>query len=82
MNIESQEVFDTGKTLITMSVERGRKGPIITAFVDGCSLRCGVLHIERMRDLFMSGVSAICDDASDETLDEIESYILNVLSRK
>lgn len=57
---DNQEVFDTGRELITIAIEHGRKGVIITAFVHGCSIRSGSLHIERIRELFLNGIIAIC----------------------
>jgi hypothetical protein len=45
--------IDTGYTVVSISLEYGKNGrPIITAFSNGLSTRCGSVHLQRSVALF------------------------------
>lgn len=60
--------IDAGHTLINMAVEQGRHGIIITAFINGLSVRGNLLNLPRVVALFIECVLAACDfpDGADE----------------
>jgi hypothetical protein len=58
--------IDAGHTLINMAVEEGRNGPIITAFVNGLSVRSSSLVLPRVVTLFTDAVLAACDFPDEE----------------
>lgn len=53
--------IDAGHTLINMAVEEGRQGPIVTAFVQGLSVRSNSLTLPRVITLFTETVLTACD---------------------
>jgi len=53
--------IDTGHTLISLNVDRGRYGTIITAFINGMSVRSGSLHLPRIAERFVDCVIMACD---------------------
>ena len=75
--------IDTGHTLINLNVENGRYGTIITAFVNGMSVRSGSLHLPRIAERFVDCVITACDfgitDADNRdslsTEDELMAFI-------
>ena len=73
--------IDAGHTLINMAVEQGRNGIIITAFINGLSVRSNLLNLPRVVALFIECVLAACDfpDGADEreadTYQELKQFI-------
>ena len=75
--------IDTGHTLINLNVDHGRFGTIITAFVNGMSVRSGSLHLQRIAERFVDCVIVACDfgtsDADERdtlrTEDELMAFI-------
>jgi hypothetical protein len=62
-----QTDYDINGTLLTLDTAHGKRGPIVTAYVNGMSLRCNTLHLERIRDIFIDTVVFACDtDEADE----------------
>jgi hypothetical protein len=53
-----QTTIDLGPTIVTLEAERGhsRNLVIITAFVNGTSLRSSNLHLPAIRDRFLDGL--------------------------
>lgn len=78
--------IDTGHTLINLTVEHGRYGTIVTAFVNGMSVRSGSLHLQRIAERFVDCVIAACDFGdtvaddrdSTRTEDSLLSFIQSV----
>ena len=56
--MRTQTTIDLGPTIVTLDVERGhsRNLAIITAFVNGTSLRSSNLHLPAIRDRFLDGL--------------------------
>jgi len=81
--------IDTGHTLINLSVDSGKYGEIMTAYVNGMSIRSGSLHLQRIAERFIDCVLAACDfggseaDARDEqrTEDELAMFIASATSK-
>jgi hypothetical protein len=80
--------IDTGHTLINLNVEHGRYGTIITAFVNGMSVRSGSLHLPRIAERFVDCVITACDfgitDADNRdslrTEDDLMAFIKSTTS--
>jgi len=73
-----QTDYDINGTLLTLDTAHGKRGPIVTAYVNGLSIRCNTLHLERIRDGFIDTVVFACNiDEQDDppTREVINIYI-------
>lgn len=52
--------IDAGHTLVSVSVEQGKHGKIITAFVNSLSVRSSSLELQRIMDGYVHTVVAAC----------------------
>jgi len=52
--------IDAGHILVSVSVEQGKHGKIITAFVNSLSVRSSSLDIQRIMDGYVLTVTAAC----------------------
>lgn len=66
--------IDAGHTLINMAVEQGRNGIIITAFINGLSVRSNLLNLPRVVALFIECVLAACDFPEGTDVQEAATY--------
>lgn len=75
--------IDTGCTILTVDVTDSPKGPLVTAYVNGVSVRCGSLHLERIFDRFIDCTMRAADltEGNDEYLsvrDDLELFVEEV----
>jgi hypothetical protein len=82
--------IDTGIGFLNMGTEIGRKGPIITTYVNNLSVRSGSLQLGRVRANYVDTVLTACGYDPDDrdhavferhTEEQVGSYIETVLSR-
>jgi hypothetical protein len=52
--------IDAGHVLVSVSVEQGRHGRIITTFVNSLSVRSSSLEVQRIMDGYVLAVVAAC----------------------
>lgn len=52
--------IDAGHTLVSVSVEQGKHGKILTTFVNSLSVRSSSLEIQRIREGYVITVIAAC----------------------
>ena len=81
--------IDVGRGILTIESCGGRDSTIVTAYINGISLRCGSLHLGRVRDAFVDSVMSACavdggsiyDDSSDRkgVVEEIEAFISSAI---
>jgi hypothetical protein len=81
--------IDVGRGILTIESCAGRDSTIVTAYINGISLRCSSLHLDRVRDAFVDSVLSACviDGGSvyetsatiDPIVEEIEAFISSAL---
>jgi hypothetical protein len=78
--------IDVGRGILTVESCAGRDSTIVTAYINGISLRCGSLHLDRVRDAFVDSIISACltdEDDPHVTIslieDEIEAFINSAL---
>ena len=64
------KTIDARFTLINMTICESQDGVIITAYVNGMSVRSGSLFLPRVADVFIDTVVVACDFPDDEAYDE------------
>jgi hypothetical protein len=75
--------IDTGCTILTVDVTDSPKGPLVTAYVNGVSVRCGSLHLERIFDRFIDCTMRAADltehdEGYRSVQDELELFVQEV----
>jgi hypothetical protein len=84
MNNKDYAEFYTGTTLINVRVEQARTGPMITAYVNGISLRASSLTLANkpILELFVQSISAAaCGSLSEITAKSVNDFIIEVTSK-
>ena len=75
--------IDTGRDILTVESYTTRGTTIVTAYVNGISIRCGSLHLERVAGSFADTVLTACQVDDSKTLsritNEIEAFITEAL---
>lgn len=75
--------IDTGRDILTVESYIARGTTIVTAYVNGISIRCGSLHLDRVATSFVDTVITACQVDSDKTAnrieDEVEAFITEAL---
>ena len=75
--------IDTGCDILTVESYNTRGTTIVTAYVNGISIRCGSLHLERVAGSFTDTVLTACQVDDSKTLsriaNEIEAFITEAL---
>ena len=73
--------IDTGRDILTVESYNTRGNTIVTAYVNGISIRCGSLHLDRVATAFVDTVITACqvdnDKAANRIEDEVEAFINN-----
>ena len=71
--------IDTGRDILTVESYSTRGTTIVTAYVNGISIRCGSLHLARVADAFADTVVAACAIRVDSSWlkKQIEEFISN-----
>ena len=76
--------IDTGRDILTVESYNTRGNTIVTAYVNGISIRCGSLHLDRVATAFVDTVITACqvdnDKAANRIEDEVEAFINNSIS--
>jgi hypothetical protein len=75
--------IDTGRDILTVESYTTRGTTIVTAYVNGISIRCGSLHLDRVAASFVDTVITACQvdegKSHDKTVnrieDELEAFI-------
>lgn len=71
--------IDTGRDILTVESYTTRGTTIVTAYVNGISIRCGSLHLDRVVGSFIDTVVTACqvDDSKilSRITNEIEAFI-------
>lgn len=71
--------IDTGRDILTVESYNTRGNTIVTAYVNGISIRCGSLHLDRVAASFVDTVITACQVDDDKTAnrieDEVEAFI-------
>lgn len=71
--------IDTGRDILTVESYNTRGNTIVTAYVNGISIRCGSLHLDRVAAAFVDTVITACqvdsDKAANRIEDEVEAFI-------
>ena len=71
--------IDTGRDILTVESYNTRGNTIVTAYVNGISIRCGSLHLDRVATAFVDTVITACqvdnDKAANRIEDEVEAFI-------
>jgi hypothetical protein len=75
--------IDTGRDILTVESYTTRGTTIVTAYVNGISIRCGSLHLDRVAASFVDTVITACQVDNDKSAncieDEIEAFINDAL---
>jgi hypothetical protein len=75
--------IDTGRDILTVESYTTRGTTIVTAYVNGISIRCGSLHLDRVAASFVDTVITACqvddDKAANCIEDELEAFITTAL---
>ena len=78
--------IDVGRGILTVESCVGRDSTIVNAYINGISLRCGSLHLDRVRNTFVDTIISAClidEDDPHVTVslieDEIEAFISSAL---
>jgi hypothetical protein len=75
--------IDTGRDILTVESYNTRGTTIVTAYVNGISIRCGSLHLDRVAASFVDTVITACQVDNDKTAncieDELEAFITEAL---
>jgi hypothetical protein len=76
--------IDVGRGILTIESCAGRDSTIVTAYINGISLRCGSLHLDRVRDAFVDSIISACQIDDPHVMislieDEIEAFINSAL---
>ena len=71
--------IDTGRDILTVESYTTRGTTIVTAYVNGISIRCGSLHLDRVAASFVATVITACQVDNDKSAncieDELEAFI-------
>jgi hypothetical protein len=71
--------IDTGRDILTVESYTTRGTTIVTAYVNGISIRCGSLHLDRVAASFVDTVITACQVDNDKSAncieDEVEAFI-------
>mgnify|MGYP000132498660 CR=1 FL=1 len=71
--------IDTGRDILTVESYTTRGTTIVTAYVNGISIRCGSLHLDRVAASFVDTVITACQVDNDKSAncieDELEAFI-------
>jgi hypothetical protein len=71
--------IDTGRDILTVESYTTRGTTIVTAYVNGISIRCGSLHLDRVAASFVDTVITACqvdnDKSANRIEDELEAFI-------
>lgn len=75
--------IDTGRDILTIESYTTRGTTIVTAYVNGISIRCGSLHLDRVAGSFTDTILTACQVDDSKTLshiaNEIEAFITETL---
>jgi hypothetical protein len=73
--------IDTGRDILTLESTTTRNATIITAYVNGISIRSGSLHIVRIADAFVDTVVSACAIRVDSTWlkKDVKKFITDTL---
>jgi hypothetical protein len=75
--------IDTGRDILTVESYNTRGTTIVTAYVNGISIRCGSLHLDRVAASFVDTVITACQVDSDKAVncieDELEAFLTTAL---
>lgn len=75
--------IDTGRDILTVESYIARGTTIVTAYVNGISIRCGSLHLDRVAASFVDTVITACqvdgDKAANRIEDELEAFLTNAI---
>jgi hypothetical protein len=71
--------IDTGRDILTLEANVTLNAKIVTAYVNGISIRCGSLQLARVADAFADTVVAACAMCVDSSWlkKQIEEFINN-----
>lgn len=75
---DSKLQIDVGSGILTVESYKVRDTTIVTAYINGISIRCGSLHLDRIASAFVDSVISACridEDAPHITIDPIEDEI-------
>lgn len=76
--------IDVGRGILTVESYDARGTNIVTAYVDGISIRCGSTHLSRVAEAFVDTVLTACqidEGASfDETVDYVEQELFKFIA--
>jgi len=80
---DNKKQIDTGRDILTVESYNTRGTTIVTAYVNGISIRCGSLHLDRVAASFVETVLTACqvdegksrDKMIDCIEDELESFL-------
>lgn len=67
--------IDTGRDILTVESYNTRGTTIVTAYVNGISVRCGSLHLDRVATAFVDTVITACQVDNDKAADLIEGEV-------
>lgn len=67
---DSKLQIDVGSGILTIESYKARDTTIVTAYINGISIRCGSLHLDRIASAFVDSVISAC------RIDEDGSHIL------
>jgi hypothetical protein len=83
---DSKLQIDVGSGILTIESSVVRDTIIVTAYINGISLRCSTLHLARIASAFVDSVVSACQVSDDEPHvtvesigDEIEAFIDSAL---
>lgn len=78
--------IDVGSGILTIESSAVRDTVIVTAYINGISLRCSTLHLARIASAFVDSIVSACRISDDEPHvtvssieDEIEAFIDSAL---
>ena len=75
---DSKLQIDVGSGILTIESAVARGAVIVTAYINGISLRCSTLHLARIASAFVDSVVSACQISDDEpqaTVDSIQDKI-------
>ena len=83
---DSKLQIDVGSGILTIESYKPRDTTIVTAYINGISIRCGTLHLDRIASAFVDSVISACridEDDPHVTVsfieDEIEAFLNSAL---
>lgn len=58
--------IDTGRDILTLESYFANRATVVTAYVNGLSIRCNSLHLGRIADAFIDTLLTACTIDNDE----------------